>query len=67
MEGGKEEREGRSELEEGRKRERERKKKRKKAGKGGTKELIESIVKVLPTVPSSPYKVTWLNRNNSAK
>lgn len=37
--------EGRSELEDGRKKERERKKKRKKAGKGGTKELIESIVK----------------------
>lgn len=43
MDGGEEEREGRSELEEGRKR--ERKKKRKKAGKGGTKELIENIVK----------------------
>lgn len=43
MDGGKEEREGSSQLEEGTKG--KGKEKEKKAGKGGTKELIESIVK----------------------
>lgn len=45
MEGGKEEREGSSQLEEGTKGKGKGKEKEKKAGKGGTKELIESIVK----------------------